>query len=260
MSQRALLESVADAVAAGEAVDWRDVEQAAADTGDADLISQLKIVSAIGATRRAPESRGSALAAMWNRVVETGVAVVLMIAVARLMLVVLSAPAEFVEVVWLHAANVVIFGTAGVVLLAGGGRDRRLPLLGGMFLTIGSAFATILMPWPGAGVGSTAVAVLGPLLPEAFLPLMMWRFVREFPVESQRVGARRIARILLDVSFVVGAVLLTINAVGRFDDSMMPAWFMALFELLDRDHPERIFWPLLFAIGAPEVAPISWTG
>lgn len=84
MSERALLESVADAVAAGKAVDWRDVEQAAADTGDADLLSQLKIVSAIGAGRRAPEPRGSTLAAMWNRVVETGVAVVLAIAVAQL--------------------------------------------------------------------------------------------------------------------------------------------------------------------------------
>ena len=258
MSQRALLESVADAIAAGKAVDWRDIEQAAADTGDADLISQLKIVSAIGATRPAPESRGSALSATWNRVVETCVAVVLAIAVARLMSVVVSASAEFVEVVWLHAANVVIFGVAGVVLLTGGARDRRLPLLGGMFLTIGSAFATILMPWPGAGVGGAVVAALGPLLPEAFLPLMMWRFVREFPVEIQRVRARRIARIFLDVSFVVGAVLFTINAVGRFVDSMMPAWFMALFEMLDRDHPERVFWPLLFAIGAPAIPFLVW--
>lgn len=80
MSERALLESVADAVAAGEAVDWRDVEQAAADTADADLISQLKIVSAIGAGRRAPESLSSTLSATWSRVVETGVAVVLAIA------------------------------------------------------------------------------------------------------------------------------------------------------------------------------------
>ena len=93
MSERALLESVADAVAAGKAVDWRDVEQAAADTGDADLISQLRIVSAIGAGRRAPESRGSALSAMWSRVVETGVAVVLTIAVAQLALAMLGAPA-----------------------------------------------------------------------------------------------------------------------------------------------------------------------
>ena len=258
MSQRALLESVADAVAAGEAVDWHDVEQAAADSGDADLVSQLRIVSAIGATRRASASCGSTLSSVWNRVVETGVGVVLTIAAARITLVVLSAPVEFVEVLWLHAANVVIFGVAGVVLLAGGGRDRRLPLLGGMFLTIASAFATILIPWSGAGIGSAVVGVLGPLLPEAFLPLMMWRFVREFPVEIQRRGARRVARVFLDVSFVVGAVLFTINAVGRFGDSMMPTWFMALFELLDRDHPERVFWPLLFAIGAPAIPFLLW--
>ena len=151
MSQRALLESVADAVAAGEAVDWRDVEQAAADTGDADLIHQLKIVSAIGATRRGPESPGWTLSAVWNRVVETGVAIVLTIAVAQLALALLGAPDAPAHVsVWPYIVNSLIFGVGGVVLLAGGGRDRRLPLLGGLFLTIGSAFAVALVPSSGS--------------------------------------------------------------------------------------------------------------
>ena len=154
MSQRALLETVADAVAAGEAVDWSDVEQAAADTGDADLISQLRIVSAIGAGRRAPASRGSTLAAMWDRLVETSVAVVLAIAVAQLALALLGAPAALARIKWPDIVNVLVFGVGGVMLLVGGGRDRRLRLLGGLFLTISSAFAPVLMPLPGAGVSS----------------------------------------------------------------------------------------------------------
>ena len=222
MSQRALLESVADAVAAGEAVDWRDVEQAATDTRDADLISQLKIVSALGATRRTPASRGLTLSATWSRVLEAGVAVVLTIAVAQLALAILGAPAAPVRVVWLHIINVLIFGGGGVVLLAGGGRDRRLPLLGALFLTIMSAFAILLMPAPGVGVGGAVAAVLRPLLPETFLPLMLWRFVREFPVDTQRPRARRIASVFVDVSFGVGAVLFTANAIGRVGDSTMP--------------------------------------
>ena len=258
MSQRALLESVADAVAAGEAVDWRDVEQAATDTRDADLISQLKIVSALGATRRTPASRGLTLSATWSRVLEAGVAVVLTIAVAQLALAILGAPAAPVRVVWLHIINVLIFGGGGVVLLAGGGRDRRLPLLGALFLTITSAFAILLMPAPGVGVGGAVAAVLRPLLPETFLPLMLWRFVREFPVDTQRPRARRIASVFVDVSFGVGAVLFTANAIGRVGDSTMPAWLMWLFGLLDREHAEGGYWPLLFAIGTPAIPFLLW--
>ena len=58
---------------------------------------------------------------MWNRVVETGVAVVLTIAVAQLALAILGAPAAPVHVAWPYIANVLIFGVGGVVLLAGGG-------------------------------------------------------------------------------------------------------------------------------------------
>ena len=258
MSQRALLESVADAVAAGEAVDWRDVEQAAADTGDADLLSQLRIVSAIGAAHPAPESRGSAFSAMWNRVVETGVGVVLAIAVAQLALAMLSVPAALAYVEWPIILNVLIFGVGGVVLLAGGGRDRRLPLLGGLFLTIGSAFAAALLPPSGSGLDGTMAAALRPLLPDAFLALMLWRFVREFPIDGQRLQGRRIASVFVDISFGVGVVLFAINIVGWLGDSTTPAWFEALYELLDRDHPERLYWPLLFTIGAPAIPFLLW--
>ena len=64
---------------------------------------------------------------------------------------------------------------------------------------------------------------------------MLWRFVREFPVDTQRPGARRVASVFVDVSFGVGVVLFTTNAIGWFGDSTMPAWLMALFELFDRD-------------------------
>ena len=258
MSQRALLESVADAVAAGEAVDWRDVEQAAADTGDADLLSQLRIVSAIGATRPAPESRGSALSAMWDRVVETGVAVVLVIAVVQLAFAVLGVRAAPVPVAWPYIANGFIFGVGGVVLLAGGGRDRRLPLLGGWFLTIGSVFAGPLMPLPETGLGGTLASVVRPLPLDAFLALMMWRFVREFPVDTQRRRARRVAAVFVNVSFGVGVVLFAINPIAWLGDSTIPALFRMLFELFDRYHPERAYWPLLFAVGAPAIPFLLW--
>ena len=255
MSGRQHLDSIADAVAAGEAVDWHDVERGATKPGDADLIRQLKIVSAIGATRRTQAPSGPT---WWDRAVETGVAVVLSIAVAQLALAIVGAPAALARVGWPHVVNVLTFGGGGLVLLAGGGRDRRLPLLGALFLTISSAFAAALMPPPAAALGGTLAAVLRPLLPEAFLSLMLWRFVREFPADTHRPRARRVASVFVDVSFGAGAVLFTINALGWIGDSTMPAWLMALFDLLDRDHPERFYWPLLFAIAAPAIPFLLW--
>ena len=59
-------------------------------------------------------------------------------------------------------------------------------------------------------------------------------------------------------SFGVGVALFTINVIGWIGDSRMPAWFMALFELVERDHPERTYWPLLFATGVPAIPFLLW--
>ena len=255
MSGRQHLDSVADAVAAGEAVDWHDVERVGGKTRDADLIRQLKIVSAIGATRRTQAPSGPT---WWDRAVETGVAVVLSIAVAQLALAILGAPAALARVGWPYIVNGFIFGVGGLVLLSGGGRDRRLPLLGAVFLTIGSAFAASLMPLPGDGLGGTLAGMFRPLLPEAFLALMLWRFVRAFPVDTQRPGTIRLTGALVDVSFGIGAVLFAANAIGWFGDSTSSARWMTLLELLHRDHPEGVYWPLLSAVAAPALPFLLW--
>ena len=255
MSGRQLLDSVADAVAAGQAVDWHDVERVGTKTRDADLIRQLRIVSAIAATRRTQAPRGPT---WWDRTVEAGVAVVLTIAVAQLVLAIVGAPAALGRVGWPYIVNGFIFGIGGVVLLAGGGRDRRLPLLGALFLTISSAFVIWLMPSAGTVLGGTLTDALGALQADAFLALMLWRFVREFPADTQRPGVRRVASVFVNVSFALGAVLFVINAIGRAGDSTMSGWLMALFEVLDHDHPERVYWPLLCAVAAPAIPFLLW--
>lgn len=255
MSGRQHLDSVADAVAAGEAVDWHDVERGTTETRDADLIRQLKIVSAIGAGRRAATPHGPT---WWSRTVETIVAVVLAIAVAQLVLAMVGAPAAFARVGWPYVVNGFIFGVGGVVLLAGGGRDQRLPLLGALYLTISSAFAASLMPSPGAGLVGTLSATFRPLLPEAFLALMLWRFVRAFPVDAQRPRLRQVTGVFVAVSFGIGALLFTTNAVGWFSDSTNPTSWMAFFEPLHRDHPEGAYWPLLSAVAAPALTFLLW--
>jgi hypothetical protein len=236
-------------------VDWRKIDRAAAKTGDVDLISQLKIVSAIRASRRVDTPRPSS---RWTRTVEAAVAVVLSIAVAQLLLAIMGTPSALARVPWPYIVNVLSFGVGGVVLLAGGGRDRRVPLLGGLFLTISSAFAVSLMPQPGVAFGGALTALLRPLQPEAFLPLMSWRFVREFPVDSQRPRVRRIADAFVGVSFGIGAVLFVINAVGYFGDSKLPGWLAALFDVFDRNHPEGVYWPLLCVVAAPALLFLLW--
>lgn len=116
----------------------------------------------------------------------------------------------------------------------------------------------VALPSSGLGLGGTLATVRRSLLPDAFLALMLWRFVREFPVDTQRATARRIASTFVSISFGVGAVLFMINAIGWFGDFITPTWFMALFELFDRDHPEGIYWPLLFAIATPAVPFLLW--
>jgi len=188
--RRRLDEAVADAIAAGDSVDWRKFDRAAAKSGDVDLMSQLKLVAAIRASHRVDKPRTTG---RWTRTVEAAVAVVLTIAVAQLLLAIVGTPAAIARVTWPYISNVFVFGVSGLVLLAGGGRDVRVPLLGGLFLTIGSAFAVSLMPQPGVAFGGTLTALLRPLQPEAFVSLMLWRFVREFPVDCQRPTVRRIA-------------------------------------------------------------------
>ena len=255
MSDRRLLESVADAVAAGEAVDWSDVERAAGKTCDSDLLRQLKVVSAIGAKRRSATATGRT---WWSRTLEGGVAAVLCVAAFQFALGILGAPGALAHVAWPHILNAFVFGAGGLLLLAGGGRDRRLRLLGGWFLTVASAFALALMPPPEAGFAGELAALVRPLQPDAFLALMMWRFVREFPTAIERSAARRVADLFVDVSFAVGVALFIINALGWLGASTMPQWFLALYALLEREQPEGSYWPLLFVIGAPAVPFLLW--
>ena len=255
MSDRRLLESVADAVAAGEAVDWSDVERAASKGRDAGLLQQLRVVSAIGAHRCRRAAKGPT---SWTRAVEAGVVLVLAIAVVRLVLALSSASAPTCPMAWPRVVNALLFGAGGIALLAGGRRDRRLQLLGGLFLAISSAFVTVLMPSAGACFDGAVVSALRAFQPEAFLALMLWRFVQGFPVETQRPTENRISRTFVNVSLGVGAVLFTASAVGGWGHGTMPAWLVALLDLFSRDDSWSTYWPLLLAVAAPAVPFLLW--
>ena len=114
------------------------------------------------------------------------------------------------------------------------------------------------MPLPGNDLIRALTRLLHPFQPEAFVTLMLWRFVREFPADVQRPSARRVASAFVDLSFAVGAALFLTNAMGRLGASTMPAWFAPLVELLDRNQPEQVYWPLLSAVAAPAIPFLLW--
>ena len=150
MSDRALVESVADAVAAGEAVNWRVVERAAAKTRDArpdprtqdhrshrggaphPHATRSHVVEPYGGDwcgRRARHCRRAARAGDPGRSRRT-------------------CPGGVAS----HYQRPRFSVVAAWSCWPAEGRDRRLALLGGLFLTISSAFVLWLMPPPGAAL------------------------------------------------------------------------------------------------------------
>jgi hypothetical protein len=53
-------------------------------------------------------------------------------------------------------------------------------------------------------------------------------------------------------------VLFVTNAIGYFGSSALPAWLTPLFELLERNHQEWVYWPLLCVVATPAVPFLLW--
>ncbi len=201
-SRNAFPDSLATALADGAAIDWRAAE-AAADGSHANLVRQLRVVAAMR------ERTGAALTARqpWLRqvvVASYGVAVAL--AAIKVLMALVAAPAVLGRLTAPSAAvpfavNVAIFGVGGLLLLCGGGRDRRLQLLGGLYLTIASAFVGPFLT-PTAGQAGGVAGVLAMCRPEAFLALGMWLFAWAFPGEPVGRRARGVARVMIGVACV----------------------------------------------------------
>ncbi|MBP7776203.1 MAG: protein kinase [Acidobacteria bacterium] len=247
-SRNAFPDSLATALADGAAIDWRAAE-AAADGSHANLVRQLRVVAAMR------ERTGAALTARqpWLRqvvVASYGVAVAL--AAIKVLMALVAAPAVLGRLTAPSAAvpfavNVAIFGVGGLLLLCGGGRDRRLQLLGGLYLTIASAFVGPFLT-PTAGQAGGVAGVLAMCRPEAFLALGMWLFAWAFPGEPVGRRARGVARVMIGVACVTAWLLFVATLVGA-----QHAWpvehsrALAVLEAFDRQAPRSMYWPVLLA-------------
>jgi Protein kinase domain len=114
---------------------------------------------------------------------------------------------------WINVAHMLIFGGTATLLIAGG-RDARSRDLGCYFLLFASSFSDrLLLSLPDAVPGSgPAVTVLRGLHPDAFLPVYLWRFFRDFPTVLTFRRGDRLADTFIRISATASVVLFVANA------------------------------------------------
>src|SRR6188472_2143118 len=85
---------------------------------------------------------------------------------------------------WVHAVHVIVFSSAGLLLIAGGWADVRPRHLGSLFVLLGASFSDRLLVAAAAAAGGPVASMAGTLAilqPEAFVAFVFWRFVNDFP-------------------------------------------------------------------------------
>ena len=226
---RGLLPEVADAVAAGQEVDWERYA-ARADASERGALAQLRTLEGICRTAgpTEPSSRPAARDGQESRfarraigllvavaLVESAVGLfagaALLPAAAEGMLAALAGPDEsargFLPVEDLSPAALllrilphVLYPVCGLVLYLGGRFDRRSRLLGAVLVLLGAFWAQPVAG--GLGVG---------LYPELFLPAVLWMFVREFPRFRRGTRLDALASRMTLLAAATGGVLQAAN-------------------------------------------------
>lgn len=246
-------DALAAALADGATIDWRAAEGAADDAANANLIHQLRVIAAMRGRQgaalavRRPWLRQAVVAAYVAGV--TLAAIKVIVAFAGLPAALGRAPSP----AGLFALNLGSFGVGGLLLVFGGSRDRRLQLLGGLYLTIAAAFVDPFF----AGITGPAgiiVAALAVLRPESMFALGVWLFAWSFPSEPLTRPARRVAGAFITAAAVTAWGLFLITLAGAQASSALPPRFLAIVESFDRQAPHSMYWPLLFALTVPAVA------
>ncbi|MCY4119679.1 MAG: hypothetical protein OXG72_02015, partial [Acidobacteria bacterium] len=227
---RGLLPEVADAVAAGQEVDW-DGCTSRAHPAERGALAQLRTLEGICRTAGPPEpsSRPAAgRAGHESRFARRAIGVLVAVALvesavglftgaallpaaAQGMLAALAGPDEtargFLPVEDMSLAALplrivphVLYPVCGLVLYLGGRFDRRSRLLGAVLVLLGAFWAQPVAG--GLGVG---------LYPELFLPAVLWLFVREFPRVRRGTRLDALATRMALLAAAVGGVLQLAN-------------------------------------------------
>ncbi len=250
-SRKAFPDSLAAALADGAAIDWRAAETAAAGGTRADLVRQLRVIAAI---RGRQSSSALSVARPWLRQIVVATYVFgVVVAAAKVLVALVGVPAALAGLspqgaAVPFAANLTIFGVGGLLLVCGGGRDRRLQLLGGLYLMIASAFVEPFLA-PATGPAGMLVSALALCKPESFFALGVWLFAWAFPAEPIDRPARRTAGVLVAATAVAGWALFVANVIGTGHSWLIAnPRLLAVLGAVDRQAPKSMYWPLLVAL------------
>lgn len=115
----------------------------------------------------------------------------------------------------MYLAHVLVFAATAGGLAFGGREDRRALRLALFYLLISSEFADRLLlrltvPLPAT---SAPLLILGHVQVEAFLPYVLWLFVRDFPRVADAGWSARLPATMTRVGVATGVILLTLNLV-----------------------------------------------
>ncbi len=242
MADDRVLLDVADAVASSEGVDW-DRARRAARFDQRRVLDNLRALSRMFA-RAGPGSRDRARATAGDPV---GTAFVRLAFGTLVAVAALHVAAALVTIAWSwdraigepfavpRLLSLVSFLLCAVLLLIGGRLDHRARLMGAVFLVVASSF------W-------ASFTGIGWILPEAFLPALLWAFAREFPRAARRTRLDDLARLAVPLSATVGAGLCIANLPPVLE------WL----PLLSRGADIPIYWMLLALLALPALAAVAW--
>jgi hypothetical protein len=248
-----LLTAISLAVADRADVDWAGVAGGQADPVDRQRLQALKSLASFA---RAGESAMTVPAVAVEAIPFWAAAVITIAATKTLVgllafslglagwMALLTATPPVV-----YLAHVLIYGVTGCLLIANSERDRRAAVLGTFFLLVASAFsgsvvATLARHVPPALVGP--VRVLGGTQPDAFIPLVLWLFVRAFPRSVVFGSAPRVVDLFVGASASSGVLLFVANLLFAID----PVGFAMLTSLQARI-PPYYYWLPTFGLALP---------
>ena len=216
-SLRNLIDELAGAIADKEPIDWNVVEGRASG-GTQTEIRHLQAISRIASARpsdrlagehRERAQRGSFWIHAWFFVLVLVASSHVVVAFVGFLLNPLDDRASSVPPL-APVVNMVAYWIIGGLLVIGGrGRDRRALYLGAFFIVAASPLAVRFLP---------AMASIPPwlwwwrtLYPEAFMPFLLWLFVRDFPRLGHFTRYHMVTRWLTICSAVAGVILCLAN-------------------------------------------------
>lgn len=149
---------------------------------------------------------------------------------------------------WIRVLQLLAFGASGAWLALGARDDARPARLGAVFLLIATSYAHVPLRATAATGGSLAAfaGLLSALRLDAFLPLSVWLFVRDFPraLSSRRTAA--VVRVGVRVSGALGLTLWFANAVLALE--LLRPEVAALGESLDARRFDTAYWAITYGL------------